>query len=227
MTQPESIHTWNAGHNLEHWMRVSTYCDRWCERCRHRSRCLMAGSEIEDLLAEIDAPPRNRAELEAELREAEEAGRAILEAEGLGDVHLTISAFPPIGDDPLLLRARGWSERAQALLEQRAAESTELHEVLGWHAFLVPNKIARALAGLHFLETCEHCRSAGSTDHQGSAKVATLGLHACISQLSRWCRVRPLDEPAMDLLLETCDLLERLQRRFPDHMSFQRPGFED
>jgi hypothetical protein len=227
MTQPESIHTWNAVSNLEHWLRVSAYCDRWCERCRHRGRCLMAGSEIEDLLAEIDTHTGGRETLEAQARQAEEEGRAILEAEGLGDVHLTISAFPPIGDDPLVQQARAWFHRVDAWLEERAVEPSELQAVLGWYSFLAPNKIARALVGQHFLETCEHCRAAGADDHQGSAKVAALGLHACIGQLSRWCKHRPLDEAGMELLLETCELLEKLQRRFPDHMGFRRPGFDD
>ena len=62
---------------------------------------------------------------------------------------------------------------------------------------------------------------------QGSAKVAALGLHACISVLTRWCDSHRLDDNAMQILLTTTDLLEQLQERIPDHMSFRCPGFED
>jgi hypothetical protein len=227
----DTVHfdTWDADSNIQRWLLVSAYCDRWCERCRHRTRCLMAGAELEDLVAMLDEPGGDPEAEALEALEAEEAAREQLEAEGLSELHVSVSPMPRLDGDPLLEQSRIWSEITYAWLDARPPEreARELREVLGWHASLVPNKIARCLIGLHFMQSCEHCRAAGSKDHQGSAKVAALGLHACIGVLARWCQARPLDEQAMGMLIASCELLEALQLRVPDHMSFVRPGLED
>jgi len=182
-----ALDRWHALDNLDRWMAISAYCDHWCARCHHRTRCLMAGPPPASLLDELD-----------EAGELDEA-------------------------DSLMRAARDWREIGIAWLHSslRAMElcgATELMEVLGWHLDLVPAKIVQALLPEHL---------ASSSDPDGSAKVAALGLYACITRLSGWCSARPLDSNAMDLLLLTTGLLDQLQTRFPGHRSFRRPGFED
>ena len=195
MTHSDPTEAWNPISNLDHWELVSAYCDRWCGRCRHRARCLVAGDGIREAL--IHEEPR-----------------------------------PSLEDDPLMRPTNAWRQACLDWLADRPAEGSEgpareLDQVLGWHAILVPNKLYRALLTQH------HGRRSGPTegphpnDAQGSAKVAALGLYACISILTRWCEAHRLDHRAMEILMETSHLLEQLQGAFPDHMSFRRPGFED
>lgn len=234
MTDTVSLDHWSPTDNIDRWLLVSAYCDRWCERCRHRSRCLMAGLGPQDLLGliEDDEPEPTDEDLEAEARRLVEALTEGLEAEGFPVAEVEVEPLPSMDDDPLLEQARDWFEICAAWLASLPealveGEARELDAVLGWYATLVPNKLYRTLISAWFEERHGHIDGPHTQEVNGSAKVAALGLYACIGVLTRWCEAHRLDHNALQILLTTSALLEALQRRFPDHMSFRRPGFED
>ncbi len=208
--------SWNATTNIDRWLEVSAYCDRWCERCRHRTRCLMAGSGQPD--------PLDLAGEDPELPLDEEEDDYVGEPE--------IRPMPSMDDEPLTRAAMDWFEICVAWLSSLPQQLVEgdaddLFRVMSWYALLVPNKLYLAHFGLCIPadSCCAQCSCA--IDPNGSAKVAALGLHACLNVLGRWCQAHPLDQNALHIMLTTGDLLTGLQQRFPDHMSFRRPGFED
>ena len=232
MTATVQSDPWCPNANIDRWLLVSTYCDRWCERCRHRTRCLMAGMEPEQLFSLDEEPEPSEEELDAEGARIAEAIREALEAEGFPVAEVEAEPLPAMDDDPLMASAQDWWEISQAWMASLPqgrveGETRELVEVLTWYSSLVPNKLYRALIAEQFEERYGPPQDPHPRDALGSAKVAALGLYACIGTLSGWCKDHRLDGNAMAILMTTCGLLEMLQRRFPDHMEFMRPGFDE
>ncbi len=232
MTATVPSEAWCPNANIDRWLRVSAYCDRWCERCRHRTRCLMAGMEPEQLFSLDDEPEPTEDELDAEGARIAEAVREALEAEGFPVAEVEAEPLPAMDDDPLMVAARGWWELCQSWLsslpeERVVGQVCELVDVLTWYSSLVPNKLYRALIAELFEERHGPPMEPRDDDARGSAKVAALGLYTCIGTLSGWCKAHRLDGNAMAILMTTCGLLEMVQRRFPDHMAFVRPGFDE
>jgi hypothetical protein len=207
MSETVSVEGWNCVTNVDRWLEVSAYCDRWCERCRHRHRCLMAGAAVEELLEAEEAPEADTEELDV---------LAMLSAEDCASLLLHFD------DDPILTAAKDWGLQAFAWLDTQPSQRSwgEL-EVLRWHATLVPAKLSRACTGL-LHETPLH----RSQDARGSAKVAAMGLEACVGVLTLRCE-RRRDPGAMALLGASQSLLDRVRERFPGCMGFVRPGFDE
>ncbi len=223
----------NDPEDFGYWLQVSSFCDHWCARCRHSVRCPMAEADPPDPTSLFEEEPeQDSEELEAQVQELQQGLAQALEEVGipLGAVEVTPMRSPD--GDPLLERAKDWYEISAAWLASlpmalQLGEAHELYEVLGWHCGMVPIKILQALLGEQI--KCEICAARGRERDQvrGSAKVAALGLHACVNALTRWCAARPLDQNTLRILAATTELLQQLQERVPDHMSFRRPGFDD
>lgn len=123
--------------------------------------------------------------------------------------------LPPGRSDALVERATRWACAAGQWLA--TAPLGEAREVVGWYHTMIPPKLHRAFTS----------RDDGvDDDAMGSAKVATLGLSRVVHELAAHCRVLSVDRPGMDLLLEACALIEEVEKTFPGHLSFRRPGLD-
>jgi hypothetical protein len=218
---------------------IYNYCDRWCETCAFTSRCRGFADHAE-LEAEHDPhlkpvteapplpqdipppPPRWMQELIDEMNK--------LAQEPITDDEYE-QARPSIAPEhkSIETRAHAYSDSVHAWLEARDSGSrhqpTDPRAVVGWFQYSIPAKIHRALSGLAYHEADERDWPA---DHDGSAKVALLGIER---SHAAWLELVHLElasaseiEPFIAHLIWLSDELERV---FPKARAFVRPGFDE
>jgi hypothetical protein len=227
---------------------ISSYCDRWCERCRFTSRCsayavhaalgmcgdmqeaveLATGAprDVHALPAGADADGSS-ADLEVIESGVETAVRETLERE--------TARWAWIRSTPLMKRATELAIAAYRWFESPSnsvAASTdqllvEALEIVRWDSTFVGAKLARALRGRDRRDDrdVEDDDSAVQNDWNGSAKVALISLQRseaawqAIAEATR-------DPDAAALATDTADLRREVEQMFPDARRFIRPGFD-
>jgi len=100
--------------------------------------------------------------------------------------------------------------------------------VVSWYHTLVPAKLGRALSSraLHEAESEAGAPPGVSSDADGSAKVAWLGLLQVIDSLTRSYDAVGGQAGTLEVLLGAQALVQEIDREFPGHRSFRRPGFD-
>jgi hypothetical protein len=225
---------------------IYNYCDRWCKRCVHKSRCLSYAAEEKmadagELDLESDAFWRH---LESMFEIARELILSIAKEEGIDLTELAAptAIAPPDNRADLfsheLSRAVGeyealtqsWFEQhpiamGPAFEDESADEGEEAVQIVRWYQYQIRAKLHR---GLHGRE--RSIREQDPTllgDANGSAKVALIGIDRSIGAWAILNRAYP-QASVMTRKILLC--LERLRRRveaqFPSARAFQRPGFD-
>jgi hypothetical protein len=215
---------------------IFNYCDRWCDACAFTSRCrLFADSaEIEasldpGLKALVEAPALQRETspppppwLEELLREMDEA---LLEpADGAE------SPEPSLPSEHLAIeqRAHDYGMRAYAWLQQRKSLSNDPADpqaVIERFHILIGVKTHRAVHGLADDQPEERD---WPPDHDGSAKVALLGIdRSHVAWLELIERRVVTDAEAAPFIADLVWLGEALDRVFPDARAFVRPALDE
>lgn len=98
------------------------------------------------------------------------------------------------------------------------------YETITWYHTLIPVKIHRALDGKMEAETDEFAQR----DVDGSAKVAYIGITKSMNALKaiyEWNE--ELKDFTLTLLAEAEKLHKGVDREFPGHRTFKRPGFDN
>ena len=233
--------------NTDHIDFISSYCDRWCERCLFAPRCslfathaaiAMCGDVQEGFELAVGAPfpepghadPDPSAEwIEAfespEMTDAERADldRRDREHEARIDdtsIMLMAHAFSEIANRWLAAR----SESLRAVADDVVREALEIAE---HDTFFISAKLHRALDGRD-----RRHRNDDAEDHpvqndwNGSAKVALISI---TRSEAAWRVIAGVVEDKTPAMLST--ELRRLARdvntAFPDAWSFIRPGFDE
>ena len=213
---------------------IHNYCDRWCEACAFTSRCdaFADGAAMEAALDPTfkpvaDAPPLPQdtppppPEWMQEL--IEEMNNAACEA-----IHYEEPVIPP-GHQLIEARARAYSDVVHAWLDahekQSACLPSDPASVIGWFQYLIPAKIHRAIHGLAADEPEDRDWPA---DHDGSAKVALLGIER---SHAAWLELAHLGIAASsEVEAVVADLIwlgDELERVFPRARAFVRPGLDE
>ncbi len=217
---------------------IFNYCDRWCETCAFTSRCRLfadmarVDAALDPMFQDIiaapplprDIPPPPPQWLEALIEEANKAGE-----EPLTDEELAKYA-PKVLPEHQSIHARAFAYclYVHQWLEDRDSQTRDDPKdpiaVIAWFASLNSSKIFRALTGLAQDDGARDY----PPDHEGSAKVAMLGIersHAAWLQLVSDGRVpaSAAEAPIAELVW----LGEQLERVFPKARSFVRPGFDE
>ena len=210
---------------------VYNYCDSWCARCDLTSRCrafankakheAMADPDLKRLgempphPSDVREPPKWMQEMLSELNE---------DIEPLPD--------PPRPALPASLRrviamAMAYCDHAWAALESsRSSErpADEPSTVILWFAPLIASKTRRALNGLHEFDG-DH---SFPPDHEGSAKVALLGIDR---SMTAWSEARSIGrisaEESARFIGELHHLCFSLEELIPQARAFVRPGFDE
>jgi hypothetical protein len=216
---------------------VYNYCDRWCEACPLTSRCRLF-ADVAEIAASLDpslkpvadapplpedVPPPAPPWMQELLHEINEAAREPLSH----DEWERLKPRVPPGHEPIDVRARDYFTRAHRWLSAQDGRALDdpwnPRAIVGWFHSLIPAKVHRALVGL-----AEGWDFDGPPDHDGSAKVALIGIdrshEACLDAIE--CKLAPLDE--MRPLIEDLEWLRReLERVFPRARAFVRPAFDE
>jgi len=184
---------------------VHQYCDRWCERCPLSHRCQVS----RDALGEIDS--------------AETLCDYLAPCQPSAPTSLDDIARSLRATHPLAVQGRTWYCATNDWLATCFAEDPddERAQVVAWHAAVALTKIGRAVCGDPDTSTLRL-----ESDAYGSAKVAALSLGKILDVLTLWCARHPVDQRALHLLEQTCELLDAIERTYPGYLKFQRPGFD-
>ena len=218
---------------------IYNYCDRWCETCAFTSRCRgfadqaeMEASLDENLRAVVEAPPLPEEVpppppkwMQGLIEEMNKAASEPLSEEELKRLDPTL----PPDHEAIEERAHGYCRRAGDLLKARDVYSrhdpADPYTVIGWFHYLIPAKIHRALHGLGLDDPDDRDWPA---DHDGSAKVALLGIErshaAYLAIVDRGdASISDIDPFIADLIW----LSDEVERVFPKARAFVRPGLDE
>lgn len=218
---------------------IYNYCDRWCDTCALTSCCRvfadlreMEAAEDPNLKPLVDAPPHPAdlppppppwlQELISEMNE--HASRPMTEEAHERRPLRTIPERDAIEcrSDIYLRRTYDWLQKNP---ESEPPGVGDPRSVISWFHMMIHVKSMRALHGLEKDDPSERDWPA---DHDGSAKVALIGIdrsERAWRDLVSLGLVSPADVAAfIDDLTWLRDALERV---FPKARSFIRPGFDE
>jgi hypothetical protein len=219
---------------------IYNYCNGRCRRCAFTERCL---TFLDNRELESAAEPSTSAEMVgASLRRTLEILIEVARREGIDledvtkgeDVTAIEDDGEPPREDPLTARARQYGVLAwriaralEPVVAQRGdAAVIEAVDTIEWFSTLISAKIRRATSG-QSEESDDH--DDVQADHNGSAKVALLGIaesRAAWSVLMEVGRATADGVPAQAVRM--LDVLDRdLRARFPRATEFVRPGFDE
>jgi len=217
---------------------IFNYCDRWCEACAFTSRCRLFADVAEteasldpNLKPVVDAPvlpeegvPPPPPWLQEMIDEMNEAAAKI----AVGDLEVPPRRSPRNEHVSVEKRARDYCFRVHPWLQSLPYEPLDPADpraVIGWFHTMIPAKVHRALSGLG--EDCPEDRD-WPPDHDGSAKVALLGIersHA--AWLDLIARGAVSDAAAAPFIADLVWLGDALEEVFPGARAFVRPAFDE
>jgi hypothetical protein len=217
---------------------IFNYCDRWCETCAFTSRCRLFAdmarmdashdptftSLIDAPLLPQDTPPPAPQWLQELIENANQAADEPLSDERLANCRPRV--LPE--HKSIHERAFDYCMSVHEWLEERKAHTRDDPKdpvsVIAWFASLNSSKILRALTGL----ADEDGTRDRLPDHDGSAKVAMLGIER---SRAAWLQLvadgRMTASAAAAPIANLAWLGEQLERVFPNARSFVRPGFDE
>ena len=224
---------------------ISSYCDRWCERCAFTDRCSsyavqialeMTDGNFQDAIELAVGAPPPRTEAEAKRREAFAAEIASIpeptpqemrefereseaQEERIEETSLTTAS------ERALLLSRKWlDDHREALVPTAAPPLKEALEVAGWDCFFINVKLHRAQSG------ADEARREGGlrriqTDWNGSAKVVLISI---VRSIAAWETIAAVtgDADATQVTTELRALQREAEAAFPNAWKFHRPGFD-
>ena len=218
---------------------IFNYCDRWCEACAWTSRCRLFAdiarlessldpnlkpiAEAPPLPEDVPAPPPKW--MQAFLDELNEVANEPASRDEPERVQQPLAPEHEL----LLARADGYLGQVHAWLRARdcfsASDPNDPRAVVGWFHTLIPAKIYRAVSGLREDSPEERDWPA---DHDGSAKVALLGIErshaAWLDMVERGFLAAAEAEP---FIADLVWLGEQLEITFPNARAFVRPAFDE
>jgi len=224
---------------IEH---ISSYCDRWCERCAFTSRCSLYAVHVATAMCDGDfeaglelalgspaVPDQPQTETVEEDRDLEqptekdlaEAGRE-LEARRDRIDGLPIATLAC----KVTLLTHAWLDGRAEDCGAAVPTLAESLAVATWDFALIEVKLRRALSGRdEFLEGDGFDDDPVQNDWNGSAKVALISIARSIQA---WAAIAEAtsDADAAHIADELRTLRDEAERMFPDAWRFIRPGFD-
>jgi len=223
---------------------ISSYCDRWCERCAYTSRCSAYACEVAAAMCgdfaqgfglavgtphpvNGEPPVREGAALAAELWNVEmfpEESAAFGRREAARRARLADEPMAPMAGAYTMLSYRWLSEHADTLRATADPVLTEALDVVTHDSAFVSAKVHRALDGRDRHRHDEDCDDdPAQNDWNGSAKVTLISLER--SEIAWRVIVQATADEVAAALAEAIRDLRRLALdEFPRAMSFIRPG---
>ena len=225
---------------------ISSYCDRWCERCAFTERCSAYAVHVATAMCDGDfsaglelavGTPGPHSEEERErheqfIEELEDLAPTREEAaaweremeeqeERLEELPLTTAA------ETTWLLAQGWlADHCETLSEDAPPRVAEALQVASWDCFFIPVKLHRALHGRDSFDRGESPdEDPVQNDWNGTAKVALISIARSIQAWDALADATN-DPDARHVADSLWKLKLQVEQGFPDAWKFVRPGFD-
>ena len=221
---------------------IYNYCDAWCDRCPFTSRCRLFADKcrmeatLDPNLEPVatapehpsDAPPPPPQWLQELLDEIEEEA-ARTPRGGEAETYLRRQLRPVPDGDAIDSRAESYSRRARAWLAAQDFDwspgTGDPRAVIEWFHMMIHVKAMRALRGLAEDDPAER---GWPPDHDGSAKVALIGIDR---SHTAWLDLVSVDfasaSEVASFLEDLVWLRAALERTFPRARAFVRAAFDE
>jgi hypothetical protein len=235
---------------------IYNYCDRWCERCPHTSRCLnyQIGEE------EFSDPETRDINNEAFWKKMSEIMKTTLEMlndmmvsagidpeERGNDEYLEEQAIEEAAENHVVCRmakdyigmVQEWLDEAEDLFVESGfigdegkpeiVSNNDSIEVIQWYQHQIYVKLMRAVSGLIEDSDLSDDYDQYVKDFDGSAKVALIGIDRSIGA---WGSMNTLFpgyhvNNTKNILILLDRLRTRVEKAFPKARAFIRPGFDN
>lgn len=226
---------------------ISSYCDRWCERCGYTDRCsayacqaavAMCGDFAQGLELAVGIPqPVGREKPEppavawlADFTNAEPTARELAEYQAADEARDARVDALPLGAVAWIytMSSFEWlTEHYERLRERSDPIVAEALEIVMHDSAFIGAKVHRALDGLDRSSQGDGVEDDPvQNDWNGSAKIALISVER--SETS-WRAVAAAtgDQSAAILADQLFEMRRLLMAEFPRAMSFIRPGFDE
>jgi hypothetical protein len=225
---------------------ISSYCDRWCERCSFTSRCslfavqtaiAMCGDVADGIELAVGRPPdephaHHSSALFQRIDDLEDS--AMTRAERLEFDGREQDLNSRVDDTTIMYIARAFSVLAHQWLTARADTvrpgadhvMQESLEITAHDALFISAKLHRALSGGDPHERSDDESHPVQSDWNGSAKVALISIERSEAAWRVIADATGEETPAM-LADELRNLRREVETVFPKAWSFVRPGFDE
>jgi len=222
---------------------ISSYCDRWCERCAFTERCsayaceaaiAMCGDARQGLELAIGTPqPAGGPKPEppdwfadyVEPTPSENA--AFMAAEEARDDRIEATPLSSLAEIYTMSSFEWLRDRGEALRATASPDAVEALDIVEHDSVFIGAKVHRALDGRDRVEhDDEFEEDPVQNDWNGSAKVALISLERSESAW-RTIAAASSDPVATILSEQLATMREALLETFPQAMAFVRPGFDE
>jgi hypothetical protein len=233
---------------------IYNFCDRWCERCTLRHKCITYAHELEikqecndpetdvidtekfweqiklsfevtlDMISE-DAK-RNGINLE-ELPIVDEPAHVESEVEELADRYgLAMNSW--LRDNIQILQAKESQLLKITNNSDIAVKFADALEVVQWYCFYIAAKVHRSQFELEERLKDEADDDDALADNRGSAKIALIAVNRSIEALAvLYPELKEHEDEILKFLQQLSRIKKLLLVAFPTAMEFKRPGFDD
>ena len=225
----------------KHIEGIYNYCDRWCEKCTFTSRCLNYKIYEERFGDLKDKDIQNKEfwqRFTEMMRETMEMLKESMRERGFDIENISDEDVPEINSDDQFLvhlahdygsEVTKWfddpyytDEETANDFEKNRHKIEEIVEIIHWYQYQIEVKLTRAFSSIDLDD------ETSSTDMNGSAKVALIGIDRSIGAWGQLLQLFPEREKS---ILELLNLLKQIlsitENTFPDARSFIRPGFDE
>jgi len=220
---------------------VYNHCDAWCDRCPFTSHCRVFAdtcqmeATLDPNLEPVvtapehpsDSPPPPARWLQELLDEMNEPARTPLPDDARVYRRRELRAVPE--RDAIDCRAESYCRRARAWLTRQefdmSADGNDPRAVIAWFHMMIHVKAMRAL---HALAEDDPSGRHWPPDHDGSAKVALIGIDRSETAWLDLVEVGLASKPEVTAFVEDLAWLRAaLERTFPKARSFVRTAFDE
>jgi hypothetical protein len=233
---------------------IYNYCDRWCEKCKFTTHCLLFTNESKIVTQEILKPGESLDidkifdtnfdnyldEMEDDILKNSSDDEKPLYGDLEEDLEINRQPLSKLADEffidsHLLIKSLDERYNFYALSNKRNIDEQfnmlfEDYERFVWfHSFIVA-KIKRAVSGKIeiFKDDDKDMINIREYDMNGSAKITVIALRKTIKALNKLFEKMPeYKNDISNLLVLAGKLLNMVESEFPGYNNFIRPGFDE
>lgn len=231
--------------NIDRIDFISSYCDRWCERCAYTSRCsafaaeaaiAMCGDDRQGLELAFGSPhpegddaapiPEWLAEFENTEVSATDAAE-YQRVEDARELRVRETTMVKLAEAFMMVAHRWFVARVETLRAGADDTVREALDIASHDAMFIMVKLRRALDGRDRHERGEEPdEHPVQNDWNGSAKIALISVERSAAAWAVIAQATGDDTPAV-LASQLRDLQREVESTFPHARSFIRPGFDE